>query len=128
MDTEIGHFIRNLSYMLRDHPDRIKEFRDDLHRDLTVMFAYVEELESPIDRPELNDELEAQDDASFNYMVSKYHGVVTDIDIGNLRREASAIRQHGRSAELLRELRNTKEEDVAWSTPDKSNPRQRQVA
>jgi hypothetical protein len=99
--------------MLRDHPDRLNEFRDDLQRDLTVMFAYIEELESPIDRPEVKDELEAQDDASFTSMVNKYHGVVTDADIGNLRREASAIRRQGQAAELFRTLRHTKEEGAA---------------
>lgn len=113
MNTEISHFLRNITYMLRDHPDRLEEFRADLQRDLTVMFAYIEELESPIERPSVTDELESRDDASFNALTTKYHGMVSDIDIGALRREASAIRHSGTSAELLRELLNTKKEDVA---------------
>ena len=108
----VEHFIHTVEYLARDDPDIITEFKSDLRDDLRIFLAYIEELESPIDRPGVKDELEAQDDVSFKHLLSKYRGVIRDIELGNLRREAAAICRDGLTGELLSQLCNDRKDGV----------------
>lgn len=111
--TSVEHFIHGLEYLARDHLDLLDGFRQDICHDLQIFFAYIEELENPVDRPDIKDELEAQDDFSFNSTLEKYRGMIRDTDLGNLRREASAIRREGNLKELLQQLCHKPQEEVA---------------
>lgn len=111
--SSVEHFIHGLEYLARDRPDLLDEFRQDICRDLQIFFAYIKELENPVDRPEIKDELEAQDDFSFNSTLAKYRGMIRDTDLGNLRREASAIRREGDLSKLLQQLCIKPQEEVA---------------
>ncbi len=113
--NSVGHFTSNLEYLVRNDPGLLTELKQDIRADLKSFFNYIDELENPVDRPDVKDVLEAQDDQSFNAILNKYHGVIRDTELGSLRREASAIRREGLLDELYRSLlREPKqEEDVA---------------
>lgn len=113
--NSVDRFIRNLEYLVRDDLGLLSGLKQDIRADLKSFFRYIDELENPVDRPDVKDVLEAQDDQSFNATLNKYRDVIRDTDLGNLRREASAIRREGLLDELYRSLlREPKqEEDVA---------------
>lgn len=111
--NSVEHFISSLQYLARDNPGLLAQLKQDIRADLKIFFSYIDELENPVDRPEVKDELEAQDDQSFSAVLSKYQGMIRDTELGNLRREASAIRCEGFLAELYRSLQPEPEEGVA---------------
>lgn len=102
--NNIDHFISNLEYLTRENPAQFDEFRRDIAQDLRSFLAYIEELENPINRPEVESRLEALDDASFNAILNKYPRIVRNTDLGNIRREASALHREGVITELFYRL------------------------